>query len=54
MSANERGLGRGLQAPEYNSGDSPSAFPHERLVQEIYETVSNTVRSPKLFKFWLL
>ena len=26
----QRGLGRGFQAPEINSGDSPSAFPHER------------------------
>ena len=28
--AMQRGLGRGFQAPELNSGDSPSAFPHER------------------------
>ena len=28
--AMQRGLGRGFQAPEINSGGSPSAFPHER------------------------
>ncbi|MEL6439833.1 MAG: Mu transposase C-terminal domain-containing protein [Cyanobacteria bacterium J06621_8] len=27
-------LGRGIQAPEINSGDSPLAFPHEQLHQE--------------------
>ena len=32
--AMQRGLGRGIQAPEINSGDSPLAFPHERLHQE--------------------
>ena len=32
--ADGRGLGRGFQAPELNSGDSPLAFPHERPVQE--------------------
>ena len=28
------GLGRGFQAPEINSGDSPLGFPHEQLHQE--------------------
>ncbi len=36
----QRGLGRGVQALEMNSRDSPSAFPHERLHQEA--TVRNT------------
>lgn len=30
----QRGLGRGFQAPEVNSGDSPSAFPHSLLNHE--------------------
>jgi hypothetical protein len=28
------GLGRGIQAPEINSGDSPLAFLYEQLHQE--------------------
>ena len=29
--ARKCGLGRGFQAPEINSGDSPLGFPHEQL-----------------------
>jgi hypothetical protein len=36
----QRGLGRGLQALEMNSRVSPSAFPHERLNQEVATTLS--------------
>jgi IS605 OrfB family transposase len=32
--AMQRGLGRGFQAPEFDSGDSPLGFPHERLHQD--------------------
>ncbi len=30
----QRGLGRGVQAPEPSSGVSPLAVPHERLHQD--------------------
>ena len=38
--ADERGLGRGLQALEMNSRDSPSAFPHSLFVQETAQVLA--------------
>ena len=40
--AMQRGLGRGVQAPEINSGDSPLAFPHERLLQEAIANLTHS------------
>ena len=39
--AEQCGLGRGFQAPEFISGDSPLGFPHEQLFQDIEFTQSS-------------
>ncbi|MDJ0742099.1 MAG: transposase [Xenococcaceae cyanobacterium MO_167.B27] len=44
VKAMQRGLGRGVQAPEPSSGVSPLAFPHERLHQDaVGQIVSENV-----------